>query len=222
MLMRKLKSIRSSHVIIASFSLLLGGLVGTLTTTIIIGRGWTPDWIAWILLATLIAVMWYAWEARRQVEATNKAIRNSLHPILDILRSSDTDNPESLSPRPPINFYDSADAPMLRFQVHNMGNGPAINIFCLIKDGTGSVLVPVEQASLSPLASRQWSETRAVLRAGEASKISNIELNYCDVFGEQHETLLSVVLDKNSYGPSAYFEVKKREHKCGLQKLLTA
>ena len=67
--------------------------------------------IAVVLRLTLLGVLWYAWEARKQAKATWHIANASLRPLIEqwIERTAQTD-------------------PTLTVHYRNFGNGPAVNI----------------------------------------------------------------------------------------------
>lgn len=67
--------------------------------------------IAIVLTATLAAVLWYAWEARKQAKATWHIASASMRPAL-----------EQWIEQTPVT------APKLVVRYRNFGNGPAVNI----------------------------------------------------------------------------------------------
>jgi hypothetical protein len=68
-------------------------------------------WIALVLSLTLLAVVWYAWEARKQAKASFQLVDTGMRPILEQWIGST-----------PLND------PVLVLRYGNIGNGPAVDI----------------------------------------------------------------------------------------------
>lgn len=74
--------------------------------------------VAIVLAVTLVAVLWYAWEARKQAKATWRIATASMRPVL-----------EQWIERTPIT------APKLVVRYRNFGNGPAVQIVWRLEPG---------------------------------------------------------------------------------------
>lgn len=145
--------------------------------------------------------------SRQMAEAADNAIKNSMHPVLAVFSLQSKDNPYQIWGGNPFAVTsDSHNNPMINFPVHNIGNGPALNIFVQPFDGDKTPLG--ERSGLLPLQTQRWLETSVILKPAREDKLSIIELIYLDVFGEWHETILNLEHQKGQ------FRVVTSQHKC--------
>ena len=160
-----------------------------------------------VLTLTLLAVLWYAWEARKQAKASVRMAEEmeqtrfaTAKPIIE-LRPKDFDSTEGLNIAlggpPPTN---------LECRLRNVGVGPALNVVIPIRmnhdiEGTRreDVLQPDEESGWRDHVALDMKEGEGVAR-----------VFYEDVFGNRWESRYRIFLseEKWQFGP---LQIVRRE-----------
>jgi len=139
----------------------------------------TGEWVvAVVLILTLGAVLWYAWEARKQAAASARMAeemreqrRDAARPVINIGLGSYERDLEARAKQALGKAFPAA----IQCQLRNIGVGPALNVRFQVDDGQGgSYLLQI-----------------GALEAGEADKVQQ-HLTVADSTVEQERKLLQV------------------------------
>jgi len=140
-----------------------------------------------ILIATLVGVCWYAWEARKQAKATQALAEATLTPILE----------QWVRDYP---LPDRGGETALEIKYRNVGNGPAVRIRWTLVDIEGrSMNAPVHRrlgmGTHEDEDQFEYRDDVSLLRNGVRSVVE-----YESVFGVLWRSRLSLPSEKRSDG----------------------
>ncbi len=150
----------------------------------------TGEWVvAVVLILTLGAVLWYAWEARKQAtasarmaEETEQARYDSLRPVIDLAPN------EKRAADYIKQGLDKALPAEIECRLRNIGAGPALNIEFCMHHAEKQVGVPFKMGALGAGDSDPRGHHLSLEAAQDGRGLKVVRVHYEDVF---HRTLVS-------------------------------
>ncbi len=176
-----------------------------------------------VLSATLLAVLWYAWEARRQAKASFQMAQEmensrqaSVRPVLNIAADVPNRVSDALKDdKPTTPSYSGAI-------LTNVGTGPALDVSCLfhrldLNENQEMNLGIIEVGGIYPLGGRpgQLRVSNLLLAVVDGTKEAKIIfVRYGDIYGNEYESSREIVYDDDlkSFSPGKLTTRKIRDN----------